>query len=527
MKIKTLNICLFFFFLSLLASCDDTTTLKNSAASAVKYDSKKSSDEKVLVSRFAGSWYPGTEKELKSQLDGFMSGIKNLKSVKNIIALILPHAGYRFSGQTAMYGIASLKGMKYDKVIIMGTSHRAYLKNKISIPSVDAYKTPLGKTYLDKRSIRILRNSQYVTDIGEGHRYEHSVQMEIPLLQYLLKDIKIIPIICGQLDDETAGRVAALLLKVVTPSTLVIISSDFTHYGPDYRYVPFRTKIQGNLKKLDMGAFEQINKLSAQGFREYCVKTGDTVCGINPIRVLLRMLPEETAVTLLKYETSGAVTSDFTNSVSYMAIAFSGKWEGKKMKENSAALETTPSGLSNEEKKTLLLMARKTIFYVFKHRTPPLSPKDIGIKTTPAMEKVMGGFVTLHKEGRLRGCIGEILPRNPIYKVVMNRAVSAAFEDYRFPQLGKDELDKIDIEISVLTPPEKVDSWKDIELGKHGIILSKNKHSAVFLPQVAPEQQWDLPTTLEHLSVKAGLPQDAWKHGAEFSVFEADVFGEK
>ncbi len=143
------------------------------------------------------------------------------------------------------------------------------------------------------------------------------------------------------------------------------------------------------------------------------------------------------------------------------------------------------------------------------------------------MKKKMGAFVTLHKDGNLRGCIGEIIPVRSLYEAVLNRAVSSAFSDYRFNPLQKNELNKIDIEISALTPPKEIASWKNIKIGKHGVILRKNGRSAVFLPQVAPEHGWNLQTTLTHLSKKAGLRPDDWKKDATFFVFEADVFGEK
>jgi AmmeMemoRadiSam system protein A len=135
--------------------------------------------------------------------------------------------------------------------------------------------------------------------------------------------------------------------------------------------------------------------------------------------------------------------------------------------------------------------------------------------------------VTLHKRGELRGCIGEIAPDRELHRVVRDHALNAAFKDPRFTPLSPAELPEIVIEISALTPPVEIESWREIEIGRHGVVLSKNGRSAVFLPQVAPEQGWDVETTLKYLSQKAGLPPDAWRDGARFEVFEAVVFGEK
>ena len=143
------------------------------------------------------------------------------------------------------------------------------------------------------------------------------------------------------------------------------------------------------------------------------------------------------------------------------------------------------------------------------------------------MQKTMGAFVTLHKDGKLRGCIGEILPRLPLYQIVMYLAIHSALKDYRFPQVTEKEIPNLEFEISALTPPNAVFSYKDIVIGRDGMTLSRDGHFAVFLPQVAPEQGWNLEQTLTHLSQKAGLPPNAWKSGAKFTTFQAIVFSEK
>ena len=143
------------------------------------------------------------------------------------------------------------------------------------------------------------------------------------------------------------------------------------------------------------------------------------------------------------------------------------------------------------------------------------------------MKQIMGAFVTLHENGKLRGCIGEIVPRRPLYVAAMAHAVNSALRDYRFSHVDIDEIPKLEFEISALTPSKPVKSCKGIVIGKHGMTIQKNGRSAVFLPQVAPEQGWNLEQTLTHLSMKAGLPPDAWKADAKFTVFEAIVFNDK
>jgi AmmeMemoRadiSam system protein A len=136
-------------------------------------------------------------------------------------------------------------------------------------------------------------------------------------------------------------------------------------------------------------------------------------------------------------------------------------------------------------------------------------------------------FVTLTKRGELRGCIGEIVPDRPLYKLVGSVALKSALEDPRFPQLRREELKDIEIEISVLTPPMPVAGAGDIVVGRDGVILKKDGRSAVFLPQVATEQGWGRDQMLDQLCMKAGLPAGSWKHGTQFLTFQAEVFSEK
>ncbi len=270
-----------------------------------------------------------------------------------------------------------------------------------------------------------------------------------------------------------------------------------------------------------MGAFAEIEKKDVNAFRTYCEKTGATICGEVPIAVLLTMLPAGSQAHLLHYDTSGKSTGDDTNSVSYVAAAFTGEWK----KGEPVAGEPPAGELTSEQKTGLLSLARKTLEFVFANRKIPTG-KDLAYTPSPATEKVAGAFVTLKENGDLRGCIGDIFPERPLYEAVIGNAVSAAFQDPRFKQLESEELAKVSIEITVLTPPQPVSGYTDIVLGKHGILLSKNDRRAVFLPQVAPEQGWDLDQTLSHLSLKAGLASDDWKTGASFEVFEGIVFHE-
>lgn len=477
---------------------------------------------RVLESRIAGSWYTRNPTQLAAELQGYLDEAQSVP-LDSVQALILPHAGYQYSGRVAAFGVKQLAGRKYSRVIVMGPTHRVPMSNVISFPEATHVSTPLGEIPLDTAFIAELKKHRPFQSIRKAYEGEHSVEIEFPLLQMVLKDFQLVPLVVGQMDEPSVRAAAQVLCSLVDEKTLVVVSSDFTHYGSNYGYLPFRDNVRANLEKLDMGAYAEIEKKSVSGFIDYCERTGATICGLNPIAVLLAMLPASSQGHLLKYDTSGRMMNDEQNSVSYFSIAFSGAWvrgPAVQVREPDEKAILTP-----EEKKTLLELARKTLAYYFEHRKKP-SPEDLGITITPDMKAVMGAFVTLTEGGQLRGCIGEIVPRRPLYQAVMDHALNAALNDWRFSPVDPSEMSRLVFEISALTPPHPVNGYNEIVIGKHGMTVSKNSRSAVFLPQVAPEQGWTLDETLTHLSVKAGLPPDAWKEGAEFEVFEAVVFSE-
>lgn len=285
-------------------------------------------EEKVLKSALASRWYTDDPVKLKAELEGYMKNAKQ-EPMEDVIALLLPHAGYRYSGQTAAYGIKALK-KKYKKFIIIGPAHRVGLMNILSIPKVTHYQTPLGEVPLNKEIIDKLKKYNIFRAIPQIHKTEHSVQIEIPLLQVKEKDFSIVPIVVGMCDEYTINKAGEAIRSVMDEETLLLISSDFIHYGKNYGFIPFKKNIPENIKKLDYKALGYIKKLDLPGFSKFMNDSGATICGRMPISVLLATLPKKTKVHELKYTTSGAMAKNYKNSVSYFSIAFTGKWQKKK-----------------------------------------------------------------------------------------------------------------------------------------------------------------------------------------------------
>ncbi len=483
-------------------------------------------EKRVVRAQLAGSWYDARPAVLQQEPKSYMDQVESEK-LDDVIALILPHAGYRFSGPVAAYGARQIAGRGYRRVVVLGSSHRIRLPNQVALPEGTHMATPLGEVPFDMEFLAALARHPEFRVLGAALPGENSIEMQIPLLQQALGEFRLAPLVVGQLDIEATRDIADRIRPLLDEDTLVVASSDFTHYGAQYGYIPFRDNIASNLARLDLGAVRWIERKDLDGFVGYCDQSGITMCGHHPIGILLALLPEKARAHLLKYDTSGRITGEEEMSVSYVSMAFTGKWEAKasegekKQKEKPSKATVDPS-----DQKALLQLARRTLESYYECGRSPKKAEDLGIEPTPGMSQIMGAFVTLKLKGDLRGCIGEIAPRRPLYAAVMARAIDAAINDSRFLPLSRKELPEVEIEISALTPPRRVASADEIVVGRHGIVLEKDGRGAVFLPQVAPEQGWDLPTTLSHLARKAGLPPDAWKQGATFEVFEAIVFSE-
>ncbi len=480
--------------------------------------------KKVMVSPLAGQWFPAGERALRDDIAERCKGIDVVRR-KNVCAAVVPHAGYRFSGGVAAGVYLRIDPKRYSRVVVLGPSHYVSMRNQVSVPDATHFSTPLGELRADAEFIARLRTLPFVTHQPEAHVREHSDQIQLPLIQACLAtNLPVVCAVCGHFDASNLVSAAASFRELLDDTTLVVASSDFTHYGANYGYVPFTKDVQKNLETLDMGVFEMFASKDLSGFLKYLDETGATVCGRDPLAFLMAMLPENANVERTAYETSGKMLHDDRNSVSYVGALVCGSW-GSAAKLAKAAAPSDEK-LSEEDCARLLAFARETIEQALKtseRRAAAAEPSGL----TAGMKAVRGGFVTLNKCGDLRGCIGEIVPRREIWKAVREQALNAAFHDPRFSPVSADEVGEIEIDISILSPPKPVGSWREIVIGRHGMVLSKAGRSAVFLPQVAPEQGWGIEETLTHLSMKAGLPSDAWRSGADYRVFEAQVIRER
>lgn len=499
---------------------------------------------------FAGSWYEADPDKLKRQLDNYLeqAGAQlketpfdhsfegNAQPKPPVLAIIAPHAGYMFSGQTAAFAYRQAKEQKPSRIFLLGPSHYVGFEGAM-LPAETAFSTPLGDLLIDTSVIQELKELPLFRVSSDVHKREHSLEMQLPLIRQTFGDVQIVPIIVGNLGDETeVAMVAAMVKRFLRSGDLIVVSSDFTHFGPRYDFEPFRTNLKDNIRKLDSEAFEYLSRTDLRGFMEFRERTSDTICGFYPCSVLLSLLPPNSYCSLLNYRTSqDTLVEDDRNSVSYMALAFSHpdqkEWGEGALDSASAAVLSAP------EKKNLLLLARKTLEKFVKGDRNFDDPM-LKQLASPGMHKKSGVFVTLYKvppgsrqrvdrlHKDLRGCIGYIWPVKSLFESVIDNTIGACSRDYRFVPVTNSELDDLRIDINVLTPPRRIDSHTDIVVGRDGVIMYKDGKQAVFLPSVATEFGWDVPELLTQLSLKAGLAGDGWKQGAKFDVFQSDSFEE-
>lgn len=269
----------------------------------------------------AGTWYQGTREGLARQVDGFLARVPRIEAPGRVVAIISPHAGFVYSGQTAAHGYSLLREQKAHRVILMGPSHREPLRGA-SIPVADAFLTPLGEVPLDREVCdALVKSGAFAKDL-HNQREEHSLEIQLPFLQRVLGEFLLVPIMVGTIHRSDAARFADALRAYLDETTVLVASSDFTHYGRGYGYVPFTRNVAENLSILDGGAIERILARDANGFADYVEQTGTTICGALPIEILVRCLPDRAEGRQLHYSRSADTTGDYSMSVSYVSIAF-------------------------------------------------------------------------------------------------------------------------------------------------------------------------------------------------------------
>ena len=453
-------------------------------------------------------FYTGDARDLGEEVDSFLSLHAKDKQYEHVAALIVPHAGYYFSGNVAAAAYQSIPDdVHYKRIFLLGPSHHEWLDGASVNTEFDYYNTPLGNVKVDVDTAKKLIETDSVFSYQpKAHYREHCLEVQLPFLQRRFDDVPpIVPIIISTNDFRKLQRIAEILKPYLTEDNLFVVSSDFSHY-PSYEDACQVDALTG--KAVESGDVErfiaQLEENSRSGMRNLAT----SACGELAIATLMLMMQDGGyEVKHLLYQNSGDIENhDHSRVVGYHAFAILRR-------------ATQEFVLSDDEKRILKDIALTSI-------SDSLAGKPIAESTTltATLKRKCGAFVSLHKQGRLRGCIGHFGEDVPLHEIVAEMARAAAFEDPRFIPVTKDELDDIDIEISVLTPMRRIQSLDEFQLHRHGIYIRKGYRSGTFLPQVADEVNWTKEEFVGHCAQdKAGIGWDGWKE-AELYVYEAIVF---
>jgi len=432
------------------------------------------------------------------------------------LAIIVPHAGYVFSGGVAAAGYKQIdRNATFKHVFIIGSSHTTYFEGA-SAYSIGDFITPLGKVTVDTLTGWLVKKySSFISNDVKPHEKEHSIEVQLPFLQYWLKKpFTIVPIIIGGESTATCSRLAAALEPFFNSDNLFVISTDFSHY-PGYKDANISDSIMASAVLTNSPKDFLKAKLRDEGKNTPNLETA--MCGWTSVLTLLDITSKNPNYIFQKIAHKNSGDSEYgekSKVVGYYAIGLLQK------KSNNA----TGFNLTVDDKTALLKIARNTIReYIQNKKVTEIDPKLLSANLTiPA-----GAFVTLNEKGALRGCIGNFQPSGPLYKTIQSMAIAASTQDSRFEPVKPSEIDRLHIEISVLTPMKKIKSIAEIELGKHGIYIVKGDRSGTFLPQVATETHWTKEEFLGHCAQdKAFIGWDGWKD-ADIYIYEALVFGEK
>ena len=440
--------------------------------------------------------------------------------------MIVPHAGYYFSGNVAASAYAMIDPKReYKRIFLLGPSHHEWLDGASVNGEVDYYATPLGEVKVDRETAQQLIAADSVFSYRpEAHDREHCIEVQLPFLQRVFtihsslftkaEVPPIVPIIISTNDFSKLKRMAEALKPWFTDENLFIISSDFSHY-PSYADAYEVDAKTG--KAIESGDVEQFIATIEANARSGIRNLATSACGEFPIITLMLMLDGGYQMKHVLYQNSGDIDgSDHSRVVGYHAFAVI---RGLPLSPSKERGKSDQFSLSNEEKQMLKKIAYESI-------KDSLDGKPISHLSplTSHLSSKCGAFVSLHKQGRLRGCIGHFGEDTPLHEIVAEMARAAAFEDPRFMPVSRGELDDIDIEISVLTPMRRIQSLDEFQLHKHGIYIRKGYRSGTFLPQVADEVNWTKEEFVGHCAQdKAGIGWDGWRD-AELYVYEAIVF---
>jgi AmmeMemoRadiSam system protein B/AmmeMemoRadiSam system protein A len=407
----------------------------------------------------AGSFYPASPSKLEEMVTGM---VDDSAPRKEVVGLICPHAGYIYSGPVVGAAISRIRFT--DTFIIMGPNHTG-LGKPFSIMTSGTWETPLGNVEIDAElAQKLVGNSSYLEEDVNAHLREHSVEVQVPFLQHFKKDVRIVPIVLSHASGSVykeIGLEIAEVLNGLERDVIILASSDMTHYEPEEQ-----------AKRKDSSAIEAILRLDEDELLERIAEQNITMCGYAPVVALISAAKamEARRAELVRYQTSGEASGDYSSVVGYAGLI-----------------------IPKQAMSPLVKLAHEAIDAYVKEGRIMQSPAML----TPEMKEKAGVFVSIHKGGELRGCIGTFEPSRPsVAEEIIVNAISAAVRDPRFEPVQEEELKNLDISVDVLTPPEPIESKEQLNPKKYGAIVQRGARRGLLLPDLegvdTAEQQIDI-----------------------------------
>ena len=460
------------------------------------------------MSPYSGSWYPGNAAELHRLLDERFEESRTRTGpylFPDAIGFVTPHAGPAWSGGVAAAVYRALQQQAPERVVLLAFPHRGGLTG-VASPEVEAIATPLGCVPIDRSFA-----ARFPT-VPEGRVCDHSFEIQLPFLQKAVPRAQIQPLYVGHMNPAERAIVASRLAEDWRPDTVFLASSDFNHYGRSFGYYPFPpdSAVAGRLRELDGDCMEAAGSLDSTLFLETLRERQCNVCGSGPIALLLDVLArlggDEIFQATLDYQTSGEISGDYRDSVSYAALGY---------------YRRPAFDLNEDDRRALLTSATLSLDRL---RASGIREPAATEDGSPALTARRGVFVSLHQGARLLGCLGNPLSEVPLLAEVPRLALAAALDDPRFQHESALPPD-VEIEISVLTPLRRIRDAGQICVGAHGVLLNREARCGLLLPQVATERDWTSEQFLKAVCRKALLaPEDCHHPRARLFVFGAQVF---
>jgi AmmeMemoRadiSam system protein B/AmmeMemoRadiSam system protein A len=470
----------------------------------------------------AGQFYPADPIQLRGAVQSFLDQAVSPRG-RRPVALVLPHAGYLYSGQIAADGFRQVVVDPPEIVVVLAPNHTVPAFAGVALYLGQGFSTPLGVAPIAQDLTRALLLADPEAQVRpEAHQREHAVEVQVPFIQVVAPRARLVAAVFGTADAGVAARFGTALARALRGQrALIVASSDLSHYPGYDDAVAVDHAVLTAVARLDP---VEVAGVIAREMLSGRPSLSTCACGQGPMLAAIAAALELGAGQgcVLSYANSGdGVAGDPEKVVGYGAVAlFAGAGP-----PDLAALDRPPppsaGPLSAADRAVLLQLARRAVSDYLEFGVVPLPRQG-----SPALRRPQGAFVTWQQKGRLRGCIGHLEADAPLGLTVARMALQAALNDPRFNAVGLTELSDLRLEISALTPFAPVPGPEAIVVGRDGVLLAKGGRQAVFLPQVAPEQGWDRDELLAQLCAKASLPYDCWQHGADLATFQAEVFSE-